>query len=239
MAIVYCHKNKKTQEIFYIGIGKTYKRASSKLYRNKHWHNIVDKYGFYFEILYSNILWEQAKLLEVELIKKYGRICDSTGILVNQTLGGDGAVGYMHTDEWKQNNSIKHKGKIISEKQKEIISKYQKNKPKSEITKLKIKESLKLYFDKRGRLPKTKKIKISNSIWVNNTIKNKRIEEQNLTKFIDEGWIIGRVLSDQIIAKMSGKGSKWMNDGKTEKMILSKEINTFYEKGWIFGRLRK
>jgi len=47
MAIVYRHIRKDTNEIFYIGIGKSIKRMISKNYRNKHWHNIVNKTEYY------------------------------------------------------------------------------------------------------------------------------------------------------------------------------------------------
>lgn len=63
MAIVYQHRRNDTKEIFYIGIGKDYRRMSHKHGRNNYWNNIVSKYG---------------------------RIDLKTGCLVNMTRGGEG-----------------------------------------------------------------------------------------------------------------------------------------------------
>ena len=64
MAIVYLHKRKDTNEIFYVGKGKNYLRAYSKHGRNKYWENIVNKYGYDIEIIYENISNEESILLE-------------------------------------------------------------------------------------------------------------------------------------------------------------------------------
>lgn len=45
MALVYKHIRLDTNQVFYIGVGKTDKRPYSKIYRNKHWHNVVNKAG--------------------------------------------------------------------------------------------------------------------------------------------------------------------------------------------------
>ena len=110
MAIVYAHKIKDSESIFYIGIGLYEKRAYSKRDRNKHWKNIVNKYGYDVEILFSGLDYEEANLKEVELILKYGRIDLKTGCLVNLTNGGDGVLGYTYTDEVKSKMSLIKKG---------------------------------------------------------------------------------------------------------------------------------
>jgi hypothetical protein len=46
MAVVYQHKRNDTNEIFYIGIGRSKDRAGKKTNRNKYWHSIVNKFGF-------------------------------------------------------------------------------------------------------------------------------------------------------------------------------------------------
>jgi group I intron endonuclease len=102
MAIVYQHRRLDTNEIFYIGIGKSNKRAHSKYDRSMLWNRYVNKFGYYVEILHENISWEDACNLEIFYIKKYGRINNSTGILVNLTNGGDGIKGYSHTNETKE-----------------------------------------------------------------------------------------------------------------------------------------
>lgn len=103
---VYKHIRLDTNEIFYIGIGSimNYKRAFSKQYRNDHWHNIVNRYNYKVEILYDNLLVEEANNLEIELISLYGRKDLNKGSLVNLTNGGKGLCGYKHTDEHKMKN---------------------------------------------------------------------------------------------------------------------------------------
>ena len=90
MAIVYLHRRKDTNEVFYVGIGKDYYRMGRKANRNQYWHNIVNKYGYTKEILFKNITWDEAIKKEIELIKKYGRKDLKTGCLVNITRGGEG-----------------------------------------------------------------------------------------------------------------------------------------------------
>lgn len=92
MAIVYKHINPNTKETFYIGIGKSKKRAYSKHSRNKYWKNYTKKYGFEVEILKENISWNEACKLEIELIKKFGRKDLGKGKLLNMTDGGEGLV---------------------------------------------------------------------------------------------------------------------------------------------------
>lgn len=97
---VYLHK-KPDGEIFYVGIGNK-KRPYWKYKRNVFWKNIVDKYPDYIiEIIYENISWEEACIIEKDLIKLYGRKCDG-GTLCNITLGGDGSYGLIHNDETRE-----------------------------------------------------------------------------------------------------------------------------------------
>ena len=93
MAIVYQHRRKDTNEVFYVGIGKTKKRAF-KFGRNSYWNNIAYK-GYEIEIIFENITWEQAIQKEKELILLYGRKDLGLGTLVNMTNGGDGGTGVI------------------------------------------------------------------------------------------------------------------------------------------------
>ena len=126
MAIVYKHIRKDTKEVFYVGIGKTIKRAYSSANRNKYWHNIVNKCGYDVEIVKEDLTKEDAVKLEIDLIKNYGRKDLKEGSLVNLTNGGDGILDvslevvekilksrswYKHSDETKQKLSIQKKGK--------------------------------------------------------------------------------------------------------------------------------
>jgi hypothetical protein len=126
MAIVYQHIRKDTNQIFYIGIGKTEKRAYEKDGRNLYWNRIVNFADYIVEIIHTNISWDEACVLEKYYIKKYGRRDINTGILCNLTDGGDGANGYKHTEDSK--NKMKgrephNKGVLSSLEQRERISK--------------------------------------------------------------------------------------------------------------------
>ena len=90
MAIVYQHRRLDTNDIFYIGIGKTEKRAYSLYGRNPIWKSIVKKSGYKVEIIHNEISRETACELEKFYIQKYGRKDLGLGLLVNLTDGGEG-----------------------------------------------------------------------------------------------------------------------------------------------------
>lgn len=117
--IVYRHRRNDSLEIFYVGIGKTEKRAYSRRHRNRYWHNIVNKCGYTVEIIATPDTWEDACELEMLLISEYGRKDLGTGQLVNMTDGGEGALGAVVSDETraklsiaKSNMSVEHREKI-------------------------------------------------------------------------------------------------------------------------------
>ena len=92
MAVVYQHRRKDNNEIFYVGVGKQIHRAGRRCNRNEHWHNIDKKHGFKWEILITGLTMEAAFEIEKGLIKYYGTVYNRTGKLVNQTAGGDGRI---------------------------------------------------------------------------------------------------------------------------------------------------
>lgn len=159
MAFVYIHRRKDIQDpflnVFYVGIGKSEKRAYCKYGRNNHWQNIVNKYGYHIEITHRDICWEEACVIEKYLILFYGKL-----ILTNKTDGGEGTFGYRHTIETKnmfseQRKGIKNHrfGTRLPEYMKEIFSKKMternkhnnptKNKPRPEHIKKLLSESKK------------------------------------------------------------------------------------------------
>jgi hypothetical protein len=89
MAILYRHIRLDKNEPFYIGIGKSLRRAYRTDSRNEYWNNIA-KNGYEVEIIFDDLSWEQACEKEKEFIKIYGRKDIGTGILSNMTDGGDG-----------------------------------------------------------------------------------------------------------------------------------------------------
>jgi len=97
---VYQHIRKDKNTIFYIGIGKLrsdklattdkmkHYRAYSKQGRNPIWKSIVNKTSYKIEIILTNISFNEAKNLEIELISKYGKIKEK-GLLANISDGGE------------------------------------------------------------------------------------------------------------------------------------------------------
>lgn len=149
MAYVYRHIRKDTNEVFYIGIGKTKRRMNSIHDRNKYWNNIVNKVGFYYEIIEDNLTWEEACEKEKYWIKFYGRKELNEGILVNMTDGGEGnnnfseevlnkiresSKGRVCSEETKQ----KLRGKTLSIEARKKISEKNKGKIVSDETRLKL-----------------------------------------------------------------------------------------------------
>jgi hypothetical protein len=131
MAIVYQHRRKDNNEVFYIGIGKTINRAYS-YGRNPHWNQIADNVGYEIDILINGCSWNDACEIEKGLIKEYGRKDLGLGSLVNMTDGGDGAsfpgeknpmFGKRLPQSSIERGKQKQKGRIIihkEEKQKSI-----------------------------------------------------------------------------------------------------------------------
>ena len=105
MAIVYRHRRLDNHKVFYVGIGKTEKRAYNKWDRNTYWKNIVSKHGYNIELLAKNLSWEDACELECFLIEEYGRKDLGTGQLVNMTDGGDGQLNPSQETREKMRDS--------------------------------------------------------------------------------------------------------------------------------------
>jgi hypothetical protein len=122
MAIVYIHKRADNGDVFYVGIGKTEKRAYQEKYRNQYWKNVAKKYGYTVCIIKSEIDWSEACCLEIELIAKYKRKIHG-GTLCNITAGGDGVVGVKMSEEHKSKISKSNKGKKRSSETRASISK--------------------------------------------------------------------------------------------------------------------
>ena len=144
MAYVYRHIRLDKNEPFYIGIGitKNYSRAYSKKSRNKLWKTIANKSGYEVEIIFDDLSWEEACKKEKEFITLYGRIDTKTGILSNMTNGGDGTIGI----------NVWNKGKKLSDKHIQSLSKAQTGLKRSRESILKAIETKKNNFTTRGRI---------------------------------------------------------------------------------------
>jgi len=116
---IYMHL-KPCGEVFYIGIGNK-NRPKRNTYRNKLWHNVVNKHGYEIQILKSNLSWKDACELESILIDFYGRRDLNKGTLVNMTSGGDGGYGVIVSKETRHKMSLQKKGKL-GNRSKKIIN---------------------------------------------------------------------------------------------------------------------
>jgi hypothetical protein len=114
MAVVYQHRRKDNNNIFYIGIGKSRNRAYSKINRNKHWWNIVNKTGYEVDILIEGCTWKQACDIEKGIISSYGRADLGLGLLVNLTDGGEGIYNLSRETIEKRVNNTDYK--LVSKK---------------------------------------------------------------------------------------------------------------------------
>jgi hypothetical protein len=112
---VYEHWRSDTQQPFYVGKGFK-KRAYQMTRRNRH-HLFVQDYlkrigaSIEVKIVAVSLTERQAFDLEIELIDKW---LTAGCKLVNITKGGDGPTGRKHTEEWKQANSERMKGRVTS-----------------------------------------------------------------------------------------------------------------------------
>ena len=140
--------------------GKSYIGITSRENLNQRWSNgrgykdtpfgeAIEKYkweNIKHEILDTNLTEDEAKRLEREYIEKYRtfiRFIDCKGY--NCTLGGDGTVGWEHSEETKRKQSEALKGRQFSEETLHRMSEAQKGKKLgtqlSEETKHKISEA--------------------------------------------------------------------------------------------------
>ena len=125
---------------------------------NAHFQNAIQKYGwdsFEHIILFDGLTNEEANELERQYIQKHNLMDQEFGY--NQTIGGDGTVGYSHTDETRRKMSQSRMGHECSEETRLKISNqnsgekngmygatpWNKGKARSEETKEKISESRK------------------------------------------------------------------------------------------------
>ncbi len=162
------NKNKSEERIFYVYIyidprnnspfyvGKGHGRRYFDHLKEKHSCNpfkfnkinkIKKETGEYPEsILFKTELTEEeAFILEIELIARWGRKNNKTGCLTNLTGGGDGISGWHHNEEAKKKVSLHQKGIPETEESKRKHAETHRNVKKSEETIRKTIESRKWY----------------------------------------------------------------------------------------------
>lgn len=144
MAYVYQHIRLDKNEPFYIGIGTSeyYNRARRKKGRNKIWQRISNKTSIEVQILFDNLSWEEACQKEKELIAKYGRLNNKTGILANLTDGGEGNVGAVLSLEHRQAVGEANKRRVFTAEQRAAMGERMKERMKNPEYKKKMREAL-------------------------------------------------------------------------------------------------
>ena len=159
MAVLYRHI-KPNGEVFYIGISNSNRnRAYQKgeYERNSFWHKIVKKYPNYeVQIISKNLSKELAFELEIILIAYYGRRDLGTGTLVNLTNGGEintpSPEGIERIRKALLGRKVSNETKLkqsVSKLNAKIIPPSRKNTKRSEISKLKQKNTILLNGNKR------------------------------------------------------------------------------------------
>lgn len=143
--IVYRHTNSINGKVY---IGQTKGTIESRAkrdgrgYKTGIFKNAINKYGwdaFIHEIIKENLTKQKANELETQLILEYKQ----KGISYNITDGGEGSVGFKHSEEAKLKMSRDRKGRPFPEHLKQEVSKRFKNKKFTESHKQRISESLK------------------------------------------------------------------------------------------------
>lgn len=193
MAIVYLHKRKVDEVVFYVGVGSKDKRAYDKSRRGKFWKDYTSKHEYLVEIIHRDISLLEAFEIEKSLIALYGRRDLGKGPLVNQTDGGE---GMKNLSEESRAKLAANKGKFgelnyfYGKKHSGDLSRFgvqnigrepwMKGKKHS-------KESLK----KMSEAFKEKAPANKNTICINNGTKNKYVSKDLINQYIESGWIIG------------------------------------------------
>jgi group I intron endonuclease len=157
---------------------KEYHRYISSKGCKRKFYNAVRKYGW------ENFIYGIIEECEIELLTQkeisYIKEFNTFEYGYNSTLGGDGKLGWKHSEKTKEKIRKSNLGKKRSPEQRQLLSDIHKNKPLSEENKKNISKALK----EIGHLPPSHK----NTKWWNNRQTNKRSVECP-----GEGWIFGRL----------------------------------------------
>jgi hypothetical protein len=185
---IYFHKNPKTYEIFYVGLGshilyQKYKRAEDLKKRGKHYKYYIEKYGNpIIEIIHDNLSQEEACLLEIKYISQYGRKkYETNGILVNKSLGGQGGKqGVIVTKETRLKQSLKLKGVLKPKGFGDKISKNRNHKEAGRLAGISNQKHYTLGSDRNNKISKALKGRLVD--WTGDIITQYDLNE----KFIKE-----------------------------------------------------
>ena len=186
----------------YIGITSTVverRWANGKGYKTqKFFYRAINKYGWEnikHEILLYGIDEETAKSKEREYIALYESNNPSKGY--NRTLGGDGTLGYTLSEETKRKISKANKGKVVSEvtkhRQSESMKKFYKNNPQNKIRLSELNRGRKLSEETKNKLSESHKGK--KNYWYGKKIPIQMRKKMSITH-------TGKKMSQEAIEKM-------------------------------------
>ena len=136
---------------------------------NSHFYKAIRKYGFNafkWKVVLKDIPEDKLSKIEMKMIKNL----DTVKYGYNSTEGGEGSIGFKHSEESKRKMSKSSKGQFVSEETKKKLSEMRKGKKKSKehIEKIRLSnigktsgEKHYLYGKKRSKdiVEKTKKTK--------------------------------------------------------------------------------
>lgn len=124
---VYAHIKDTTGEVFYVGKGIG-KRVASKQHRSVHWKNVVNKHGYDWIMLETNLTEEEANIKETYWIKRLGRHDQNKGCLVNFTDGGEGSCGRIISQTTRKAVAEANKLRVVSDAQRNVYKNLWKGK---------------------------------------------------------------------------------------------------------------
>lgn len=148
---------------FYIGIGshyetgKSYHRAYVKSNRNPFWKAIVAKTDYEVEIMLDDLTHTQVVEKEKEFISLY-KLRINGGTLCNLTLGGEGTLGYKHTEQHKARIRSWTAGIKLPEERKIAIGNFHRGKKLSE------EHKLKFAYTSKGKKFSSERIKLQRKV---------------------------------------------------------------------------
>jgi len=241
VAYVYEHYKLSDGGVFYVGISLNsdglYLRLNDKNKRSRFWKSIVSKHGFSAKVVSDNITFEEAKVIEVELVKKYGRLNNGSGCLCNLTDGGDGCAGFVITDEYRKKISEATKGKTCLYGEKNPFY----GKTHSAESRKKISEALKKSDKNKGERNHNYGKKMSDELKkrMSDLRKGKKMPDETKEKI--RMATAGRPKPKEWRERMSGSGNFYY--GKGHLLSFSKNGNAkkcvHIETGVVYGCLKE